>query len=221
MRGLEMAKPKRSAATSGARTKPTRFLLFIYRMPAKPTAARVGVWRHLKKIGAIYLQQSVCVFPDNAHIRREMRPIIGRIDEAGGEYHLLALRQPSPPETQKLLQQFVAETSRRYQEIIENCEVNFQKEIEFETFRKNFTYEEAEEIRNEFEKIVNWFNEVEERDWFNAPNRAEAADWLKRCESLLEEFEGRVYEIQEKTTGSEEPSASARRASGVRLVPSV
>ena len=27
------------------------------------------------------------------------------------------------------------------------------KEIEFETFRKNFTYEEAEEIRAEFEKI--------------------------------------------------------------------
>ena len=31
---------------------------------------------------------------------------------------------------------------------------NFVKEIEFEHFRKNYTYEEAEQIRLEFEKIA-------------------------------------------------------------------
>ncbi|MGH7922085.1 MAG: Chromate resistance protein ChrB, partial [Candidatus Dormibacteraceae bacterium] len=32
-------------------------------MPARPTSHRVTVWRQLKKTGAVYLQQSVCVFP--------------------------------------------------------------------------------------------------------------------------------------------------------------
>jgi hypothetical protein len=174
-----------------------KFVLVVYRMPTKPTAGRVAVWRQLKKIGAIYLHQSVCVFPDTARTRRELTPIRERIERAGGEYHLLPLRQPSEGEYDKLVAQFVDQTSRQYAEIIENCEVNFQKEIEFETFRKNFTYEEAEEIRIEFDKICNWFDQVRDRDWFGAPNQSEAKVWLDRCEKLLEDFEARVYEIQE------------------------
>jgi hypothetical protein len=176
-------------------------------MPTKPTAGRVAVWRQLKKIGAIYLHQSVCVFPDTARTRRELQPIRQRIEQAGGEYHLLPLRQPSDEEYDKLVTQFVDQTSRQYAEIIENCEVNFQKEIEFETFRQNFTYEEAEEIRIEFDKICHWFDQVRDRDWFGAPNQAEAKSWLDRCEKLLEEFEARVYELEKEAR----PSTSARK----------
>ena len=52
------------------------------------------------------------------------------------------------------MKEFQHQSARHYHEIIENCEVNFQKEIEFESFRGNYTYEEAEEIRIEFDKIV-------------------------------------------------------------------
>ena len=202
--------------------KPTPFVVLVYRMPQKPTAGRIAVWRLLKKIGAIYLQQSVCVFPDRSAVRREMRPVLGKIREAGGEYHLLALRQPPADEQEKLIQQFLDQTSKHYQEIIENCEVNFQKEIEFETFRKNFTYEEAEEIRNEFEKIVGWFERVKQRDWFGAPNRKQAKDWLDRCETLLEGFEAKVYEAQEQAgaDAGEGPRLNGQRRR-VRLVPSL
>jgi len=172
-------------------------MLLVYRMPAKPTAGRVAVWRQLKKAGAIYLQQSVCVFPDNAKVRGELTPILNRINSAHGEYHLLPLRQPPPAEADKLVDQFQEQTSKHYAEIIENCEVNFTKEIEFETFRKNFTYEEAEEIRAEFEKISLWYERVRARDWFGAPNRAEAYDWLRKCETMLEKFEEQVFAAQQ------------------------
>jgi hypothetical protein len=175
-----------------------RFTVLIYRMPANPTAGRVAVWRQLKKIGSIYLQQSVCVFPDNANVRKDLASILQRIVQAGGEFHLLPLGRLSSEEESKLIQQFREQTSNHYQEIIENCEVNFTKEIEFETFRKNFTYEEAEEIRAEFEKICAWFERVRQRDWFGAPNESEARAWLERCERMLEDFEARVYEHQDK-----------------------
>ncbi len=132
-------------------------------MPAKPTAGRVAVWRNLKKIGAVYLQDSVCVIPDTAPLRRELALVLERIDAGGGRYHLLPLRKPPPEEAQKLVALFVEQAAQHYQEIVENCEVNFVKEIEFERFRENFTYEEAEEIRMEFEKITTWFERVEER----------------------------------------------------------
>jgi len=181
-------------------TSPRRFLVLAYRMPAKPTAGRVAVWRNLKKIGAVYLQDSVCVVPDTAALRRELAPALERIDVAGGRYHLLPLRQPSPEEERKLVELFVAQSSQHYREIIENCEVDFAKEIEFEHFRRNYTYEEAEEIRMEFEKICTWFDRVVERDWFEAPNREEARVLLARCESMLEGFEAKVFEVNSSAT---------------------
>ena len=174
-----------------------RFTLLVYRMPPKPTAGRVAVWRQLKKSGAIYLQQSVCAFPAKSEVRRDLAPILERITAAAGEFHLLPLRKLDSAEEHKLIQQFLEQTSNHYQEIIENCEVNFTKEIEFETFRRNFTYEEAEEIRTEFEKIVAWFDRVRRRDWFGAPNMSQAKDQLERCEKMLEEFEARVFAVQE------------------------
>lgn len=190
-------------------TAPKSFMLLVYRMPAKPTAGRVAVWRQLKKAGAIYLQQSVCVFPDNSRVKSELQPILDRIGSANGEYHLLPLGKPPAAELDKLVRQFQEQTSKHYAEIIENCEVNFTKEIEFETFRKNFTYEEAEEIRNEFEKIAQWFERVRARDWFGAPNRQEAASWLERCEQMLEAFEEQVFAAQHDTDEIDaEPAAT-------------
>lgn len=180
---------------------PTRFLLLVYRLPARPTSHRVTVWRQLKKTGAVYLQQSVCVFPDQGGVRKDLAPVLRRIEEASGEYHLLPVRNLDPDEEGKLREHFLAQAAKHYEEIIENCEVNFVKEIEFETFRQNLTYEEAEEIRAEFEKIVAWFQRVEARDWFDAPNKGAARDWVKRCETLLEEFEERVYRAQERQAG--------------------
>lgn len=190
---------------------PSRFLLLVYRMPARPTSHRVTVWRQLKKTGAVYLQQSVCVFPDQAAVRKELAPILRRIEEASGEYHLLPVRNLDPDEEGKLREHFLAQSSKHYEEIIENCEVNFVKEVEFETFRQNLTYEEAEEIRAEFEKIVAWFQRVEARDWFDAPNRQAAHDWVERCERLLEDFEERVYAAQEGN-GVDAVSAVTARA---------
>src|SRR5882762_5031116 len=96
------------------------FVVLVYRMPAKPTAGRVAVWRHLKKVGAIYLQQSVCVFPATLPTRRKLDPILSMIQQSGGEYHLLPLRLSATKESDKLeyaklVDEFVAQTSRHYQ----------------------------------------------------------------------------------------------------------
>jgi hypothetical protein len=192
-------------------------MLLVYRMPAKPTAGRVAVWRQLKKVGAIYLQQSVCVFPENAAVKAELQPILSRIESAHGEYHLLPLGALPEAELEKLVEQFQEQTSKHYAEIIENCSVNFTKEIEFETFRKNFTYEEAEEIRAEFDKISLWFERVRARDWFDAPNRDDAASWIKRCEEMLEGFEEQVFAAQQEEDNESEVARPPRRGR-VRVV---
>ena len=173
------------------------YLLFIYHVPSQPSAARVGVWRELKRIGALYLQQSVCILPQQEPLLAALQKIADRVNELHGNYHLLPLRELPAEEEAKIVDGFIAQSNLQYDEIIENCEVNFAKEIEFETFRQNFTYAEAEEIRQELDKIRRWYERVVERDWFDAARREQALGSIEHAEQLLEEFEEKVFLKQE------------------------
>jgi hypothetical protein len=171
--------------------------LLIYQVPSQPSAARVGVWRDLKRLGALYLQQSVCILPSVAPMRAHIERVTARISALGGDFHLLPIRSLPPKEEAKIVEGFMAQSNVQYEEIIENCSVNFAKEIEFETYRQNFTYAEAEEIRHDLDKIHRWYDRVVERDWYGAAKRGEALEWIERCEQLLEQFEEKVFQIQE------------------------
>src|SRR6266702_3946592 len=170
--------------------------LLIYQVPSQPSAARVSIWRELQRIGALYLQQSVCILPTTEPLLHALQKISERITELDGNYHLLPLTSLPEEEERKIIEGFVAQSNLQYDEIIENCEVNFTKEIEFETFRQNFTYAEAEEIRHDLDKIRRWYDRVVERDWYGAEKREEALRWIERCEELLEGFEEKVFAAQ-------------------------
>jgi hypothetical protein len=165
---------------------------------------RVGVWRELKRLGALYLQQAVAIFPDQPAVHDGLAQVRQRITEVGGTFHFFQLPPLDPDHEKELVQGFRELSGKEYAEIVEECETKFLKEIEFERFRGNYTFEEAEEIRQDLEKIRRWFDRVVERDWFSADGRPEVEDWLARCETELEAFESEVYDH----TGGEDPSSS-------------
>ncbi len=181
-----------------------------YHVPSQPSAARVGVWRELKRMGVLYLQQSVCIVPTTPALLALLQRIVERITELGGTYHLLPITTLPDEEAAKIVEGFITQSNLQYDEIIENCEVNFSKEIEFETFRQNFTYAEAEEIRQELDKIQRWYERVVERDWFGAARRDEAASWIQKSEHLLEGFEEQVF-LHQESDESSTPSDEERR----------
>lgn len=176
---------------------PHRYLLFIYQVPSQPSAARVSIWRELKRIGALYLQQSVCIVPQQEHLLLTLQKVAHRVKELRGNSHLLPLSDLPAEEEAKIIDGFIAQSNLQYDEIIENCDVNFAKEIEFERFRNNFTYAEVEEIRQELDKMHRWFQRVVERDWFGAARQEETRKSIERCEILLEAFEEQVFLKQE------------------------
>ncbi|QBD83276.1 hypothetical protein EPA93_47870 [Ktedonosporobacter rubrisoli] len=186
--------------------------VLIYQVPSQPSAARVSIWRELKRIGALYLQQSVCILPTTEPLLTSLQRITERIASLGGSYHLLPVNSLPSEEETKIVEGFLAQSNLQYDEIIENCEVNFTKEIEFETFRQNFTYAEAEEIHQELDKIRRWYDRVVERDWFGAARRDDALHSIERCEKLLEEFEEKVF-LQQEADESHEfaPDAGKKR----------
>lgn len=61
------------------------WLLMAHRVPRDPTVHRVGVWRKLKRLGAILIHDSVWVLPANARTREHFRWLAAEVEEAGGE----------------------------------------------------------------------------------------------------------------------------------------
>ena len=170
--------------------------LLIYRVPTEPASKRVGVWRDMKRLGALYLQQCVCIFPDLPGLRDAVDQVAARIPGLGGETFVLDIPRLQPSDETRIVDAFRAQRAREYAEIIEECETKFVKEVEFEHFRQNYTFEEAEEIDQDLDKIRRWFDRVRDRDWFQAERRDEVEAWLARCQNLLTEFEEEVYRRQ-------------------------
>lgn len=173
--------------------------MLIYRVPTESSRARVAVWRDLKRLGGLYVQQAVCVLPDRDHLRESLDRVRERITELGGSSIFLELRDVGEDAQRQFVDGFRANSAKEYAEIVEECDTKFVKEIEFERFRENYTFEEAEEIRQDLEKLRRWLDRVEERDWMGADGREDARGRVAACEELLEQFEADVYERQAGT----------------------
>jgi hypothetical protein len=168
-------------------------MVLVYRVPTEPASKRVAVWRDLKRMGALYLQQCVCILPDLPAVRDDLERVTTKIPEMEGEYTLFDVPLLADADATKIVAAFRLLRDKEYAEIIEECETKFVKEIEFEHFRQNYTFEEAEEIGQDLEKIRRWYARIVERDWFGAVRRDEVAVWIEKCQELLNAFEQDVY----------------------------
>jgi hypothetical protein len=164
------------------------WLVLVYRVPSEPSSSRVAIWRDLKRIGALYLQQCVCVLPNRPDLRAELLAVRERVVTLGGSSNLFDVPTLPPDEHDALVQGFRTLVADQYAEIVEECETKFVKEVEFEHFRQNYTFAEAEEIEQDLDKIRRWYARTQERDWFDAPGREAVAAWIERCAVLLDEF---------------------------------
>lgn len=178
-------------------------MLLIYRVPSDSSRARVAVWRELKRLGGLYVQQAVCVLPDREELRAKLEKVRVRIDELGGSSIFLTLHDVEPGARAQFVDGFRSQSAKEYAEIVEECETKFVKEIEFERFRNNYTFEEAEEIRQDLEKLRRWLDKVEARDWLEADGRELARQKVADCEVMLEQFEADVYEKTVNEPGPE------------------
>src|SRR5258708_36211647 len=194
----------RRPSRSAKRGAPLSWRVLIYRVPTEPASKRVAVWRDLKRLGALYLQQCACIFPDIPGVTEEVNQVAAKIPALGGETFLLDVPKLQPEDDARIIEAFRAQRANEYAEIIEECETKFVQEIEFQHFRQNYTFEEAEEIEQDLEKIRRWFERVRDRDWFKAERRDEVEGWLARCQGLLARFEGEVY----RRNGSDSPDES-------------
>ena len=156
----------------------------------------MAVWRELRRLGALPLQQSAVVVPETGGIAAQLDGVETRILAEGGTVYHYRLADLSAPEQERLAGEWNQVRDHEYAEIVEECETKFRREVEFETFRGNFTGSEAEEIEADLEKIRAWFARVHARDCFAASGRAAAEAAIAECQRLLDAFVDRVFEAE-------------------------
>jgi hypothetical protein len=157
------------------------WLLLVYRVPSEPTRLRSTVWRRLKSLGAIYLQNSA---------ERALRKLRSEILDMSGTAALLACTVLSGE--QEVRAQFQAARDDEYEEIVDKCH-DFLGQVKKEYDENHFTYAELEENEVDLVKLKNWLERVRQRDAFGASGRQAAEKGIEECEQSLEAYAARVY----------------------------
>jgi hypothetical protein len=94
------------------------WLLLVYRIPREPTAGRVYVWRKLKQLGAVAIQDAIWVLPHHARTQEQFQWLAAEITELEGEAMLWEARQLYATDEEGLRRQFIEPVEADYREIL-------------------------------------------------------------------------------------------------------
>jgi hypothetical protein len=168
-----------------------------YKVPPEPAAKRIALWRRLKGMGAVYLQNGVCLLPKtDDHVRR-LKMLENDIAELGGEAVILETVALDRAQEEKVLGRFKADRDEAYREFIDKCD-DFEGEIAKEIAAEHFTYAELEENDVDLKKLQGWLEKIGKLDFYGGALASEARRRLKQCESLLDGYAKRVFDAHDE-----------------------
>src|SRR5215204_835540 len=96
----------------------SRWLLLNYKLPAQPSALRVYVWRKLKRLGAILLNDAVWVLPDTPKTAEYFQWLAAEIHEMKGDANLWTSNLVLGIEEELLIEQFKKQVDREYKGLL-------------------------------------------------------------------------------------------------------
>jgi hypothetical protein len=146
----------------------SRWLLISVSTAGAAGTLRVHVWRKLRSLGALYLQQSVCLLPEREQTLREVRRLLDRVRHQGGNGRMLRIVLSDPAEEQQVIADLNAARDAEYAEVLERLPT-FRAELQQERARGRATYAEVEENEADLERFRSWLAKIAARDYFTAP----------------------------------------------------
>lgn len=167
---------------------------------------RVHSWRKLRSLGALYIQNSVCLLPLRPETTRAVARLLDRVNRGGGSGRVLPIAITDAAEEQAVIDAFGAERTDEYREVCSRTPA-FLEEIAMERARGRATYTEVEESEADLDRLRTWLKRVQARDYFGADGRAEAEAAIERCAEELATFEAEALaaELTPEKTQEERP----------------
>jgi hypothetical protein len=169
------------------------WIILTYRLPAEPSRHRVAVWRELRRVGALSLQQATWAVPARPDFIAAVERAVVLVEGAGGEAMTLDASPRGEAMHASLEASFTAEREDEWREFLSECN-KFDAEIDKEIKTRKFTSAELDEEEQNLDRLRRWFRELRGRDVFVAPSQEEAERQFKACNERLEDFAEQVYE---------------------------
>lgn len=137
--------------------KNTTWLLLLVRLPATHSAERVAIWRKLKKSGAIQIQTSTYILPDDAPRYETFQWLTQHIRHTGGDATLVRVREIEGLSNEKLIELFNSARAKEYASLREML-----RPLMVRSAR-------ASNFDGRLDRIRKQFREIRETDFFDSP----------------------------------------------------
>ena len=98
------------------------WLLLHYKLPSKPSALRVYIWRKLKRMGAILLHEAVWVLPDTPRTAEQYQWLTAEIQEMGGQAYSWKSNTVSAEQHESITQQFNEQVDGVYSDLLKKID---------------------------------------------------------------------------------------------------
>ena len=173
--------------------------LITYRLPAEPSRHRVAVWRELRRLGAVSLQQGTWAVPDGEPFEAGFAQVVDVIKAAGGQPVVLAIAEEDSSAS-RLEELFTAQREAEWAEFLSDCG-KYETELVGEVAKGKLTLAELDEEEQSLDRLRRWYRTIRARDQFGAPSAADAERRLKECTEALERYAELVYQARERPAG--------------------
>jgi hypothetical protein len=170
--------------------------VITYRLPPEPSRHRVAVWRELRRLGAVALQQGTWAVPDGEPFEAGLSQVVEEIKAAGGQPVVLAVADDEASAAQ-LEALFTAQREAEWGEFVSDCG-KYETELAGEIAKGKLTLAELDEEEQSLDRLRRWYRTIRGRDLFGAPSAPVAERRLKECTEALEDFAERVYQARER-----------------------
>ena len=140
----------------------SEWIVLNYTLPREPSRIRVSLWRKLKKIGAVNIQQSMWLLPLTANNFSLLNEVKNEVIQNNGEAFVMK-SSVDEDGRRNIIVRFNAARDEEFQELIEESE-KFIKEIDKEIARQNYSFAEIEENEEELSKLKQWYEKIKAKE---------------------------------------------------------
>jgi hypothetical protein len=165
------------------------WLLLLVRLPATHQAERVAIWRKLKKSGAVQIQTSTYILPDEPAQYETFQWLTQQIRDAGGDATLVRARQIEGLSNEKLISLFNSARTKEYGVLHDLASSLTRRRT-----RRSGSADGLDRIRKQF-------REIRHTDFFNCPRGRDFETFLDRLARVRESapFKVKSREYRERT----------------------
>ncbi len=152
--------------------KKLTWLLLLLRLPATHKAERVAIWRKLKKSGAIQIQTSTYVLPDEPARYESFQWLTQEVRSAGGDATLVRAREIEGLPNEKLIELFNTARAKEYATLRELLRALSHR-------RKTRS---SPTFGDKLDRVRKQFREIWQTDFFNCPRAQDVEMLLRKME---------------------------------------